>query len=582
MITYKHLERLLTSQDYFIWNTNLENKLKDFDNEDSDQVSLWEIFGDLDDDIEDYNVVEIIKNGYDLVMSLFIKHIKKWAARESKNVVVINEKSNELSFNKTIEAINDPNVDWVINPVFIFEDIISKPNLYTKDKMELFSLIHGSTTKLKHYIKAYFDFNVLLKLNIHISEYLFFTYDKNKEYYNEKDLSFVFSKYCWTQKSGPKNDIKIKIEDHSKDSIINKLLSGIITTKKSKGKTKSKIKIEEPDIKLEIKEFDSFIDQIRNAKTTQTYTSATINDNTKWGTNDYFLDIFDFDSFNIKRYSGNLLNKNELIEIKYGNKIVDDLAKNKKSLNYVLNNIHKYDKTIMQEYVDKIKESNVVWYDFEGFNLPYVVLPHTKPYQQIVFQVSVIRTKNEKINYLQNVVIDPLTISVNDFRKIIDAIYLENADYYVVYNSKYELTRIKEMVEVIKWYDDDLFNEYKLKFSHIKNKTIDLFDLFNVSQSKTKIPPIFIPDLLGFSSIKKIEKYITENNLNLEVMIKPYKKLEIQNGLMAMNKAIQRYLLSIDNEEWKAISKKLEEYCENDVRAMIMVYYFIKYLIKEK
>ena len=48
---------------------------------------------------------------------------------------------------------------------------------------------------------------------------------------------------------------------------------------------------------------------------------------------------------------------------------------------------------------------------------------------------------------------------------------------------------------------------------------------------------------------------------------------------MAMNKAMQRYLNTIGDQEWKANVKMLKEYCENDVKAMIMVYYFICWLV---
>ena len=58
-------------------------------------------------------------------------------------------------------------------------------------------------------------------------------------------------------------------------------------------------------------------------------------------------------------------------------------------------------------------------------------------------------------------------------------------------------------------------------------------------------------------------------------MIKPYKTLVVQNGLMAMNKAIQRYLGTIGDREWAALATDLRAYCENDVRAMIMVYHFV-------
>jgi hypothetical protein len=51
---------------------------------------------------------------------------------------------------------------------------------------------------------------------------------------------------------------------------------------------------------------------------------------------------------------------------------------------------------------------------------------------------------------------------------------------------------------------------------------------------------------------------------------------------MAMEIGIKRALNLINDQKWNLISKKLKEYCENDVRAMIMVYDFVLKLIEEQ
>ncbi|MBR2848995.1 MAG: DUF2779 domain-containing protein [Mycoplasmataceae bacterium] len=580
-ITYKHLERLFTSQEYFVWNLNVDKVLSDFNIEDENTNSLWEIFDDLnnEEDLDNYKFVEIIKNGFNLVNELFIKQIKDWAIKEKKKIIIINEKNNQLAFQKTIDALNDPEIDWIVNPVFIFDDLISKCALYIKDQKKLFSLIHSSKTKLKNYIKAYFDFNVLIKNNIEINEYLFFNYDSKKEYLKSNDLSFVYSKYCWTQKSSPSKQFKKPIEEHVKYSIIEKLKTGIITFKLNK-----KTNEEEPIITLFLKDFDDFILQIKNAKNIPFSGNINQKDLTIWGSNPLFNDLFNYQDYGIKKVSGNLLKKSELIELFLGTKKINDFAKNKLSLNYVLTNKSQYDKEIIKSYLNKIEINNIVWYDFEGFSMPYSILAHTKPYQQLVFQLSLIRTEKEQIIFNENLVIDPQKISTNDFVNIIEKIYWSKAQYYVVYNKNYEILKLKEMIELIEK-DENLSLETKKSLSNkvnlIEQNTVDLLDLFSISQSKDKIPPIFIPDLLGFSSIKKIENYINNNNIKLKVMIKPYKNLNIQNGLMAMNKGIQRYLNSIGDLEWEKESKNLAEYCENDVYAMIMVYFFVKKIYQE-
>ena len=109
---------------------------------------------------------------------------------------IVNEKKPEFAFQKTMEALNDSNIDIIINPIFIYDDIISKPSIYDKTTQSLSTLLHSSKTKLKNYIRAYFDYNVCRKLNIIVNNYLFYTYDNNKDYYHSKDLSFVSSAYC--------------------------------------------------------------------------------------------------------------------------------------------------------------------------------------------------------------------------------------------------------------------------------------------------------------------------------------------------------------------------------------------------
>lgn len=583
LITFRHLERLFTSQEYFVWNSNFDNAINSLDEEDDEinENSLWEIFTDFElEELDDYKFVEIIKNGFDKVNDIYKKFVLDWAQNENKSVVVIHEKSNELAFNKTIEAIKDNNIDWIINPVFMYEDLISKPSLYRKDTSELFSMIYASKSKLKYYLKAYFDFNIAKKLNIKVNEYLFFTFDKEKDYENPNELSFNYFKYCWTQKQGPSKDTKATIEQNcDNQTIIEKLKSGIIKTK-----INQKTKIKEFEIVLNISDFDEYINQIREAKEIKEQPeSVNFKDNTPWGVNPNFIQMFNYAKYNLKKVSGNLLNKNELLEIEEGKSIHNFISK-KNSLKLVMNNQCLYDKNVMKEYIDKIENKKVVWFDFEGFSMPYTILAHTKPYQQLVFQLSIIRTENEKIIYKNNIVVDPKKISVKDFIEIINEIYWDEADSYVIYNKSYEFPRMKEMLELI--YKDNELNKFyeqtMEKYNQIEVKRVDLLELFNISKSNNEIPPIFICDLLGYSSIKKLEQLITKNNYQFDVMITPYKELEVQNGLMAMNKAIQRYLDSIGDNEWEITSKNLATYCENDVKAMIMVYYFVKYLYENE
>jgi hypothetical protein len=61
-----------------------------------------------------------------------------------------------------------------------------------------------------------------------------------------------------------------------------------------------------------------------------------------------------------------------------------------------------------------------------------------------------------------------------------------------------------------------------------------------------------------------------------------YKKLNIHNGSEAQNFSSQRFFGRINDEQWLRTVSDLKKYCENDVRAMVAVEYFIKHLLKTK
>ena len=126
-ITYKQLEYLLTCQKYFVWHNNFELDLQNLEIDDENNLSdsFWEILSDFDiDQLEEYQYIEIIKTGYDLVQKLFIKQIQK--TFKDKNIYIINEKKQEHAFQKTMEILNDPKIDIIINPTFIYNDMIYK------------------------------------------------------------------------------------------------------------------------------------------------------------------------------------------------------------------------------------------------------------------------------------------------------------------------------------------------------------------------------------------------------------------------------------------------------------------------
>lgn len=566
-IKYNHLKRLLTCQPFFVWNNlpNNEINLEDIE----DDKEFWEI--DFSDDIP-LKFAEVIKNGYAKVNLFFKNQIIESAKKQNKNILFINEKNNELAFNKTMQAINNKEIDWIINPVFIYEDLLIKPSLYKKDVHELSSLINSSKTKLINYIQAYFEVNVMKLLKLTVNDYSFFTYDNKFQYKDSPDLKFKESNYCWTQKNSPSSDMKTPIDKYVKKTIIEKINTNIVIQNRTSSKSVGFVY-----------SFDDYINRIRLAKNETKFVEINKDDLTNWGENPFFLDIFPFEKIKSQRVSGNLLQKKDLLDILKKEVNENDLIKNKLSLKLVNKKENMFNFDVILDMIKQIENLNCIWYDFEGFSMPYVIFKNTKPYQQLVFQVSVIKTIDDKIvGKSNNLVIDPQTINVNDFKEIVDAIYDENANKYIVYNRNYEHKKLREIKNIFKYeLEKSEYDNYCQKMDHIINNTFDLLELFAITKAKEKIPPIFLYELKGYSSIKKIENYITQNNIILPTMITPYKNLEVQNGLMAMNKAIQRYLGTIGDIEWENVKQELAKYCENDVKAMIMVYHFVK-LILEK
>ncbi|WP_416754891.1 UU173 family protein [Mycoplasma sp. 654] len=288
-----------------------------------------------------------------------------------------------------------------------------------------------------------------------------------------------------------------------------------------------------------------------------------------------------------------------------------------------------------------IKDARICWYDYEGFMNLYPIIDNVPSYNQVINQVSIILTQNGNEIKKENIVIDTLGLKLIDIVKMIKEIYCDKADAYVVYNKSYENTRNKEVLSLVRKQmlhgdgsEKNLtfiaqFNElfpnglkdFEHIVFHINGNTIDLADCFNRYASE-KLPVnnmdpelreyvffeedeqnhaiklldnvdvarfheitswnshiISINYLMYYYSIKKIEKYITHLGLKLKTLITPYKDLEIQKGTMAMEKAMQRNAGIIGDTLWNELTvPALKLYCENDVKAMIMVYELIMYL----
>ncbi|KUH47301.1 UU173 family protein [Mycoplasmopsis meleagridis] len=117
-------------------------------------------------------------------------------------------------------------------------------------------------------------------------------------------------------------------------------------------------------------------------------------------------------------------------------------------------------------------------------------------------------------------------------------------------------------------------NEYQKKCNYLKE--------YSIKSKSTFFKNSYIYELKGKTSIKKIEKLITANKLNLKYKeyFKEYKNLEIKNGSMAMQVAVNRYIKAIGDNEWKEKEKELKKYCQNDVIAMLVSFSFFKNMVE--
>lgn len=579
-ITWKHLQKFLTCQEYYVWN---DFSLK-VDLEDNDTENFWSLDFD-ENDKEEANYIEVHKNGFNIVQKRFNEWIKEKYKR--KNIFIIKEKNLELKIAKTKEAMDDNNIDVILFPVFEYKNGVSKPTLFDKGNRKMSNLNINTSTKRVDYIRAYFDYEIITKNKYKIENISIYTIEI-KDFEENDEITFDETFYANTGMTKPKpksrtipslKESALSSEEKEGNTIFEKIRNKRILNLKSNSKKEQ----------IYFVNIDTYLDGIEGAKNAK---RVLLNheDITLWGTNKYFNEIALEDFKYLLPLSGTLLKKKKILEFAGDKQLLEDFYQEHKVMKNIINKVDEINYEELEKILNLLDNKNVVWYDFEGFSLPFPIIPYTLPYQQLIFQVSVIKTEKNKITNVNNFIVDPKYIDYNNFFEIIDSIYSKDAEAYVVYNKTYENSKLNAMSEI--FYKHELkqhstfFSEkvkkYNNKIRIIIDRTVDLLDLFKTTSLSGQLPPIFLWELYGFSSIKKIEKYITKKDIDLEVMIKPYSQLVVQNGLMAMSKAIDRNQGGIGDEEWKETSEELKKYCENDVRAMLMVYHFAKKLLEEK
>lgn len=224
--------------------------------------------------------------------------------------------------------------------------------------------------------------------------------------------------------------------------------------------------------------------------------------------------------------------------------------------------------------MNKLKDKKV-YFDFETINPAIRVVDKSLPFTQIVTQNSVIIDENNNEPLVcNNLMQDPLHYDDSFYKKVIDSIYRGNNYSYIVYNKTFEKNRLLEMAEHL---NND---EYSLKVNVIIDNFFDLADFFKISQSSGFV--LFYKELGGFYSIKKILPLIEKYDPNIFEITKcvNYDDLEIKNGQICQKNSLLRffgfYKTYINEQKWAEIVENSKKYCENDVRAMVAIMYFLQ------
>ncbi len=572
-IKFTHLRRFLTCQKYFIWN-GIEKLNITQEEIDEDQFT-FQIPSTVDTINLSNEITAVQVRTFNKVERMFYEYIKPMGrVAFIKATTPFEEKLKD-----TKKFLLDSGVDIIFNPVFEYNGAIASPTFYDKRTKKISNLKISASTKRIDLIKPYFDFQIATKSGTEVQEISYFILDTKK--YKAFELGF-YETFKVNTSAGSRSSKELKeISD----------FVGIRALKSGNGKNKKGQPYEiysifdivakynpitSRDIVFQFDSIDFYLRNIKEAIDIEYEGKPTLEDANFFGKNPFINDLINHLKPEFAHFNGKLINSSEILE----GKTMQDFSNNSNVVKSILKDkVVISNKEALKEIINRLEKTRVVWYDFEGFSLPFPTIDGYNPFQQATFQVSTIETIAMKEKETINTVFDPQTFNYTDFPKLIEQIYANAANAYVVYNQGYENSRLKEMIIVLQENDHPQWKKCHDMVTHIIENTVDLADPFTI-KSKDILPPILIPDLKGRYSIKLIEKYITKENFEFSKLITPYSDLEIQNGGMAMDAAINRAINVLKEKEWEERKDKLKEYCENDVRAMIMVYELIKHLNK--
>ncbi len=520
--------------------------------------------------------------------------------------------SREAAYEKTLELLNHPNI-IIFQPTFINGHLITRCDALVKEgqHIQIIETKGTSTVKLHHFLDLFYQSQVLtqsalihyqLDYSLCVVDYVI----ANKGEcpfaitgYMNYAKAVSFPPHCLpAMKRAIKQGANAVLTDNHNYELCPILLGNVImgdfsdfnvkfeTT--NSFATKKAITQAIALIEKVQNEFSDVVRTLYDAKITyhqqdcqqRGFVSQIVpsyNDNGDFKKSDYWMLLKTFyqsQGYAIFNYSGNVVHQTGEWIAKYqkGEDLVP-YFKSAELLDLFFGNDLPYviDHDLTFRYLNQLKDKKV-YFDFETINIASRVLDGTYPFMQILTQCSLI-ISDGSIPYPQlkceNIVIDPLTINIDAFKQVVDALY-QGAEYsYVVYNKSFEASRLKEMITYI----ND--SEYTQKIMVIIHNMFDLADFFHI---RAKGTPILIKEFGGFYSIKKVLPYIEKHyhHLFAATGCHDYKQLAIHNGLECQNQTTLRFFDVLTPTEWDELRQNIAIYCENDVRAMIAVELFVK------
>ena len=512
-------------------------------------------------------------------------------------------KTSEALALETKEAILKHKKLILFQPTFIDNElmIITKCDAMVIDdiNLKLIETKGTSSTKLAHFLDLFFQKKIIEKQA--------FLKNKTKEYFlcivkyeklPKKTVSFTITDAINLKKTITTTGLNefekalvkkgyLKTDPDLAKFYINNVLEGYFEIEELNKNDLDKAEL----ILKTINEFERVIKDLWDHKRTLTLNSfplkfvPSIEDKSAFKTTDLWLNLrtlYQYNQYALLKYSGIITKQTGIYLDKfykeYKNHLTFDLNE---YINKPQTNPNKYSDYYLglnkdnfqvnfeptKKMIDKLKPKKV-YFDFESINSAIRVIDNSFPFTQAITQCSIVKdhgkgVQNEKCN---NLVQDPNLIDLNWFKKVVDDLYEGDEYSYIVYNQAFEKSRLKEIAQFI---DEE---EYTKKINVIIENLYDLADFFSPNKQL-----IVIRELGGFYSIKKVlplvEKYAY--NFFVQAGCKDYKSLKIQNGLSCQQKTTARFFNSLNDEQWKELVENISIYCENDVRAMIAVEYFV-------